>query len=129
MTKRKYYNCPIKAAFMAKEFGVKFETLKGFKIEMDIDYNAIWWDYHTAKGDTEVYQAKCFYVTEESEKIFKPKHDDLGLTRKDLLPCVFNFKNNWMGLSIVGDYGIKEDEECFITMRDNKNFLSCEVEK
>ena len=71
---------------MSQEFGVKFETQKGFKIEMDIDYNAIWWDYHTAKGDTEVYQAKCFYVTKESEGIFK-------------------------------------------AMRDNKNFLACEVEK
>jgi hypothetical protein len=37
-------------------------------------------------------------------------------------------ENIWMGLSIIGDYGIKEDEECFITMRDNKQFFMPEVE-
>ena len=82
---RKYYNCPIKAALMAREFGVKFETKSGLKLTMDLDYCSIWWDYHMAEGKTQIYRAAKFYVAKESEGILK-------------------------------------------AMRDNKNFLACEVE-
>lgn len=126
---------------MKQEFGVRFEidiiqytpwNLKGSNpTEIEATETTMSFEDYLQEDDFfELLQnAVNIYVAKESEEIFEAKHDDLGLTKKDLLPCVFNFKNNWMGLSTVGDYGIKEDEECFIIMRDNKNFLACEVEK
>ena len=117
---------------MSKEFGVRFlkENI------VDEETSCYWPIIHQSNIFTDnsveliiVDRHKIkFYVAKESEEIFIPKHDDLGLTKKDLLPCVFNFKNNWMGISTVGDYGIKEDEECSITMREDKPFLDGELE-
>lgn len=88
---------------MAKEFGIKFETLKGFKLRMEIDHNAIWWHYQTEAGKMQEYEAKCFYMAKESEEIFNVGSDDMVI--------------------------ITEDNKRQIIMRDNKNFLACEVEK
>jgi hypothetical protein len=106
-----------------KEFGVEFETEVG-----DTFWKQDLIQYADNENYSDTREHDKYFVAKESEGIFKAKHDDLGLTKEDLLPCVFNFKNNWMGLSIIGDYGIKEDEECFITMRDNKQFFMPEVE-
>lgn len=64
-----FYDCPIKAAYMAKEFGVKL-TLDGKLILADwvVPLN-IANTYHDGKVN--------FYVTKESEHIFKSKIGDL----------------------------------------------------
>ena len=76
MTKRRYFTCPIQAAYMVKEFKVKFESEKRTNLELDIDYNSIWWDYKTGKGNLQCFQGKKFYVTKESEEIFEALERD-----------------------------------------------------
>lgn len=123
---RLYYDCPIKALYMMREFGVKIEQWKFIAADHepeleDVQQQEMIQEFHDYNIKT--YKEDFFYISKESEHIFEPQHDDLGLTEKDLLPCIFNYKNNWMGLSIVGDCGIREDENCLITMRNNKQFF------
>ena len=93
MKKKYYYDCPIKALYMMKEFGVKFSEAHGtnhadkfFQInERELcDF---------ATGVIEDFRGiEQIYVAPESEHIFEPKTGDLGIERNlhSMEPCYFS---------------------------------------
>jgi hypothetical protein len=88
MTKRYYYTDPIKAAYMAKEFDVKFEDVDGDKIICSNNIaSALWqWVYEDSSkyysgdakklDDGRIVELHKFYVAKESEDILQLKKDD-----------------------------------------------------
>lgn len=122
MTKRIYYTCPIKAIYMAKEFGVKF-TNDGQIIE---EIENIW-----QFGKKEGYSN--FYVAKESESLFKLKEGDLCKNIYDddmgelcmieghglAIPVADGNEGGWMVVDI---------SEVEILKRNNEHFFMPEVE-
>lgn len=108
MSKRYYYNCPIKAIYMMREFRVEFVTKRGNRYSEKVIAEFV---HDSCYGEIE---DDAFYVAKESEEIFISKKADL----------------------ILGDGGniAKECEgghvyKCSkIIMRDNKQFFMPEVE-
>ena len=76
MTKRYYYTDPIKAAYMTKEFGVKFLNEDGWECFYE-DGN--WWADEKIGGITKTHSVTDgkFYIAKESESIFKQKIGDM----------------------------------------------------
>ena len=102
---RLYYTDPIKALWMAKEFGVRFF-------------------FHYEIGDTLAIRGEDnflariknpdgerFYVAKESESIFEPKDEDLGIVSGVPHPC-----------EVIAQEQLKGTQPLII-MRENKNFF------
>lgn len=80
--KKYYYDCPIQALYMQKEFGVEF-VMKDF----DGDYSDFnyWVTYaDDIKELREVFESFCseILVTDESNHIFEPKENDLVFSQE-----------------------------------------------
>ena len=93
MKKKYYYDCPIKALYMMKEFGVKFYTA-GFK-DVESDFLDKELGFHLNIRDIYGKLANDntkIYVAPESEHIFEPKTGDLGIERNlhSMEPCYFS---------------------------------------
>ena len=78
MKKKYYYDCPIQALYMNKEFGVEFFI----KDDDGDDYDFTEW-YLNSQNVLELFiELKAFtcriYVKSESEHIFEPKKGDEG---------------------------------------------------
>ena len=74
--KKYYYECPIQALYMNKEFGVEFVDC----IDDYIDFFNYWITYaDDIKKSREVFESFCceISVSEESNHIFEPKDWDL----------------------------------------------------
>ncbi len=74
-----YYDCPIQALYMMREFDVKFFT-KGF-LNIESDFLEMELGYHLTIRDIYGKLANDYtkiYVAPESEHIFEPKEGDLG---------------------------------------------------
>lgn len=116
MTKRLYFTCPIKALYIMKEFGVKFEckseetaiideieqedaTIYDFA-DWGVDAESIADLLESFKND----YPKKIYVAAESEHIFELKENDYG-----------------------GDFGFTGMSHV-ILLRDNKQFFMPKVE-
>jgi len=95
--KKKYYNCPIQALYMNKEFGVQFyisykNDFSDKKLSFHVDIENI---YNVLIQLLGIYNQKLsgykIYVAPESEHIFEPKKGDLGIERNlhTLEPCFF----------------------------------------
>ena len=78
--KKYYYDCPIKAAYMAEKFGVKFGIKYGRKLVWDwCDVTRIPRPARTATDILEDYPDQSFgdlYVHPESMHIFEPQAED-----------------------------------------------------
>lgn len=85
-----YYDCPIKAAYMAKEFGVKFKHQITTRFKVDMGFKKVWdkrKETVTVSSPRSIVacladskreqQHKKFYVHPDSEYIFKPQEGDL----------------------------------------------------
>jgi len=133
--KRLYFTCRIKALYMMKEFGVKFEWRQKVKASAyDIFHDWGKTELHSGHtvddfiSDEVNYGSDAIYVALESEHIFEPNEGDKGIERnlssQDL--CFYG-----------GKYWAYENEEMqktphqarvAIIMRANKQFFEAEVE-
>lgn len=110
MTKRLYYDCPIKALYMMKEFGIKLVYINGNGNEIP-DYQITEEMYvSNITGDADVWTRK-HYVAPESEAIFEPKKGDRIM--------IFPEDDELVKDAIIGNVRKKK-----IIMRDNKQFFS-----
>lgn len=105
---RYFYDCPIKAAYMSKEFGVKFDLF----------------DEHTSDAGkvTLCGNNEKIYVAPESESLFEEKEGDLTIYPSEVSDAEIMFG----GMHLLG-VGQKEPfpkPESIIIMRDGKHFFS-----
>jgi len=122
MSKKYYYTCPIKALYMMKEFGVKFECKDA---NGDV-YDFQEWYLNSNNISELSLELENFpisiYVAKESEHIFEPKKGDEG---RWLRPIGAHYANHngeqWVS------HGI-EPNPPEIIIRDNKQFFMPEVE-
>lgn len=114
MTTKYYYNCPIKAAYMAKEFGVKMyspETEEYIEAELCIsDY--LW---AASNPDDDMNYQPPFYIHPDSLEIFEPREGDI------VEYSTYTLKDRWhtkfKRLSKRGGSLVR------IIQRDNKPFI------
>jgi len=129
MSRRYYYDCPIKAAYMSHKFGVI--TYVELSIESEI-YDKCFikdWNHKELKLDPkEKHYLDKYYVAEESQKIFKPRNYDLaGFTRDDGISTIAQYDEAKKAF-INGNFRILKKYNPKIIMRDNKQFFMPEVE-
>ena len=93
MKKKYYYDCPIKALYMMKEFGVNFSEAHGTNHAdqfFQINESELC-DFAT--GVIEDFRGiEQIYVATESEHIFEPKEGDFGIEKNlhSMEPCYFS---------------------------------------
>ena len=117
-----YYDCPIKALYMMKEFGVEFFI----KDDNGDDYDFTEWHLNSQNVlelFTELEAFPCrIYVKSESEHIFEPKEGDLGIYDGGELWRFITGK--WY---FRNDFEDRTEDYDFITniiKRDNKHFFN-----
>lgn len=116
---RLFYDCPIKAAYMAKEFGVKFEEDESVKRMIANGFEGVKetdWRRPDAYIDLKGNWIKTKkYVASELENIFEPKEGDSD-----------GYYLEWEeGRWFSREYGEPRDyEKPEICMRDGKHFFS-----
>jgi len=106
---RLYFDCPIKALYMMKEFRVEFESFDWYSLINQCEHNK---------------SAKCrYYITKGSEHIFEPMKGDEGRWSRIQGAHYANFNGvQWVS------YG-NEITEPEIIMRDNKHFFAPKKEE
>ena len=119
MNKKYYYDCPIKALYMMKEFGVEFYT-KGF-LDVESDFLEKELGFHLEIRT--LYDKLCqvnskIYVAPESEHIFEPKERD-----KDENGLFFDGRHWTNGFSYAISF-----EQSKTSFRFGKQFFMPEVE-
>lgn len=91
MTKRAFYRCPIKAAYMAKYHGIHFDDCDSFRSACE------------AVGDdaADMSVEGAFYLHPDSMGLLEPQVGDrLLVTREDGSQDVFNIQDEGWGLTI-----------------------------
>lgn len=113
------YDCAIQAAYMIKEFGIKFYngTLINYKGINDYP------DEKMLIGDLqrEITRFGKIYVAPESEHIFEPKEGDYD----DRGGIFINLGGKGLWRSLLAMNGYEKSE---IVMRDKKHFFQPETE-
>ena len=126
MKKKYYYDCPIQALYMNKEFGVNFSEAHGANHAdkfFQINETQLC-DFAT--GAIEDFRGiEQIYVAPESEHIFEPKEGDLGQMKA--VGARFFVKYNeslkeWKEWHCGGYYSDKNGSE--IIYRNGKNFFN-----
>ena len=126
MKKKYYYDCPIQALYMMREFDVKFFT-KGF-LNIESDFLEMELGYHLTIRDIYGKLANDYtkiYVAPESEYIFEPKEGDIGICGKLLIPVKFDIKD-WVPSKMLKKetyYEIKETLFVKTVYRNGKHFF------
>jgi len=124
MIKRYYYDCPIKALYMMKEFGVKFEQFlysDFHSLERKLSSVSFEWICQNENLNDKIEFENRLIVAEESEHIFEPKQGDLGHYDLNGGSGVYQFTNK----PIRWAEGVTNIQ---IIRRDNKQFFMPEVE-
>lgn len=128
-----YYTDPLKAAWMARGFGVKY----------GIKYNdRLVWDCVTGGGDDswrpmayidvvddikEGSLKEAYYIHPDSLAVFEPKEGDMGIDSTGR-PCEI-FLNNWKLVDgLAEEYGSRPCPPVIIDKRNGKAFFAPEVE-
>ena len=132
MTKKYYYDCPIQALYMNKEFGVQFYTsfksdVSDKKLGFHVDFRDIFTVLIELLGISKASSSdNKIYVAPESKHIFELKNDDFGIV-KNFNPLIFvrfcSYYNSW------GYEGDKYEErfnndEVNIIYRNGKHFFN-----
>ena len=122
MKKKYYYNCPIKALYMMREFGVNFSEAHGTNHAdkfFQINESELC-DFAT--GVIEDFRGiEQIYVAPESEHIFEPKERDLGIYNGDLWSFI---AGEWCYWNNFEDRTKNYDFIKNIVERDNKHFFN-----
>ncbi|MFT6332983.1 MAG: hypothetical protein ACJAW3_001333 [Lentimonas sp.] len=108
---RLYYTDPIKALWMAKEFGVRFF----FRYEIGDTLAIRGEDNFLARIKNP--DGERFYVAKESESIFEPQNGDVGI-KQESQDSFVRVGKHWTPKYV----GLK-DKYINIIMRDNKQFF------
>ena len=115
MTKKLYYTCPIEAAYMAKNFGVKF------------DFEESWQGVSSPKLLSELIKNKGAHykpaVSLESHSIFEPQDGDLSeFAHRKTYPYAIVKMNSRHNIEKA------QNEVKNIIQRNGKSFIMPEVE-
>ena len=94
MKKKYYYDCPIQALYMMKEFGVNLKC-ENESSSYYYSFGKAMLDHirrEVLKDTTWEKNLGKIYVAPESEHIFEPKEGDLGIERNlhTIEPCYFS---------------------------------------
>ena len=133
---RMFYDCPIKAAYMGKYFGVKLKCLvpdwkgdnewKSFN-KVDLEDPNLQPGLDIGEALEALEKVKKIYVHPESEHVFLPKEYDVGVKWDAAIgypsTAVYDC-GDWIDIDCIekeGDYKI--------ILRDNKHFFMPEVEE
>ena len=125
MKKKYYYDCPIQALYMYKEFGVKFYLDDGEGTTHPFITN----DDEIEISDSQ-YLEMCegydkIYIEIISEHIFEPKEGDIGICDKLLILVKFDIKD-WVPSKMLKKetyYEIKETLFVKTVYRNGKHFF------
>jgi hypothetical protein len=146
MTKRIYYTDPIKAAYMSKEFGVRFskENIIDDKTYIFWQINPMFTIFSNDTVTLELIDKHCvkLYVAKESEGIFNIKAGDFVTNsfKQGKSRHCHGFAGHPNGLSDTSiavttperhngkTYFVENISELSIIMRDNKQFFMGEIE-
>ena len=118
--KRYYYTDPVKAAYMSKEFGVKYMEQIGAMVRPLPEESYKW-----IQENPTVNWCSKFYVAKESESIFDPHFIDRGINRDGVL-FYYDCEGNW-----IDEYFFEpaiDYDKIDIIMRDNKHFMAPKIE-
>jgi hypothetical protein len=117
---RLYFDCPIKAAYMWKEFNINTYIELTREDGTIFDVVNIDWEGRSIKLD-----GRKYYVRKESEHIFDPKEGDQGYFSTEAYGEMWHFfeHNSWQS------YGYDDSiQDIKIIMRDNKHFFNPLIE-
>ena len=128
MKKKYYYDCPIQALYMMREFDVKFLHWiypSIHKTEMELLPVGIYYLENIIPYFNYKYAFEHrFIVAPESEHIFEPKKGDLGIERNlhTLEPCFFSetywfYDNDYLEIK-------PHPQKVDIIYRNGKNFFN-----
>ena len=130
MKKKYYYDCPIKALYMMREFGVNFSEAHGTNHAdkfFQINESELC-DFAT--GVIEDFRGiEQIYVASESEHIFEPKEGDLGQMKAEGARFFVKYNESskeWKEWHCGGYYSDKNGSD--IIMRDGKHFFNSKEE-
>ena len=133
---RYYYDCPIKALYMMREFGVKIEQWKFIAADHEPKLDDVWQQHIIQElhdYNVKTYREDFFYVAKESESIFEPKEGDISLQQNN--EFIFASKIAiWCSEQSCWTRQEPKKPSRFlrgnqtIIMRNNKQFFACEVE-
>jgi len=112
-----YYDCPIKAAYMAKYFNVRFDV----KVKGGSEY-VEFTPYDMAKNELLSSAVTYFYVSERSESIFESKEDDRD-DNGNLWTAKFFPGDDLYFLRPEGRHTKRLSYVKPIAFRDNKHFI------
>lgn len=107
MTKKLYYADPLAAAYMANEFGVKYQS------EIKMDWLSA--QSYTSRGNFSRIN-KEYYIHPDSLDIFQPKEGDRNIDG------LIYTNGQWIGLGYASSAYIYENRD--IDKRDNKPFFT-----
>jgi len=124
---------------MMKEFGVKFECKNSDEEikEHDLQEHDIFYSFSLADLEqpqniddliVEFSYFRNIYVAKESESIFEPKEDDLGLANSKKGSYVTKRINKLTGQGFFDVWDNKDAQNVKIIMRSHKHFFDAEVE-
>jgi hypothetical protein len=129
-----YYDCPIKALYMMKEFEVDLQQflypdpLANERKLMHIGYNTLLSDLPYWKE--EFKNKNRFYIESGSEHIFEPKHGDLNQDG-DMFNSDINCSDPRGAWEEIGQNDSHKHDDRFdeIIRRESKHFFMAEVEE
>ena len=127
MKTKYYYDCPIKALYMMREFGVNFSEAHGTNHAdkfFQINESELC-DFAT--GVIEDFRGiEQIYVASESEHIFEPKNDDFGIVKNFNPLCLVRFCSYYNSWNYEGDEYEERfnNDEIDIIYRNDKHFFN-----
>ncbi len=115
-----YYNDPLKAVWMAREFQMKFKTSKDQNMYFDGGS-----DLRTEK-DCGIYSGEKYYIHPDCHKMLKPQIGDL-LKDED---GKFHLMEGWHGECFIFVITSRNNSENYkIIQRNGKAFFTPEIEE
>jgi len=138
MTNKLYYDDPLKATYMAREFGVKYWETIHYPSEDNNYYPFFTYDTGEYPDVKEVIYSDYdrFYVHPDSYHIFEDNEDwDIALLQdaeEFFFPFTYYGEKGWhfSSTSPIGNYtqSILDEKGINTIIRDNKHFFMPEVE-
>ena len=127
MEKKYYYDCPIQALYMMKEFGVNLKC-ENESSSYYYSFGKAMLDHirrEVLKDTTWEKNLGKIYVAPESEHIFEPKEGDLGQMKAEGARFFVKYNESlkeWKEWHCGGYYSDKNGSD--IIMRDGKHFFN-----
>jgi len=115
---------------MMREFGVKIENSSTIECLRAEDFEEIIEHFESEWYSRNGSFLPKIYVAKESEEIFKPRIDDMGIIPNNPADPMIFYYEGWQYLSDDAEdrLGDIDPDSVEIIMRDNKHFIDCEVE-